>query len=229
MVMNREDYRIAKRYDLALEKVRTTLGMGASVPLAVQSPEEIRKELGAEDAWVLTFVGELSDRKNQKMLISAMPNIKRNIPKAQLWLVGEGDARGELEVLIDKLGVASSVKLLGQKDNPCDFIRASDLYVSASSIEGMPFNIIEALGCGKTVIASDIKGHRDLITEGESGFLYPEGNMSLFVSKINAYKLGMISVSVDDVIAKYEKYEKSNVFEKTYSALKEELKLDTEA
>ncbi len=229
MIMNREDYRIAKSYNLALERVRTSLGMGASVTEDGKSSEEIRCELEAVGAWVLVFVGELSDRKNQKMLISAMPNIKKNIPNAQLWLVGEGDARGELELLCDKLGVASSVVFLGQRDNPCDFIRAADIYVSASRIEGMPFNIIEALGCGKTIVASDVKGHRDLIVEGVSGFLYPEGDISLFVSKVTAYKLGMLSVCREDILAKYENYEKSYVFEKTYSALKEELKLDCEA
>jgi DNA-binding NarL/FixJ family response regulator len=66
--------------------------------------------------------------------------------------------------------VADIVYFMGARADACDFIRASDLCVSASRSEGMPFNLIEALGCGVTVLASDIKGHVDLIENGVDGF-----------------------------------------------------------
>ena len=229
IVMNREDYRIAKYYSLSLDKVRSIRGMGAEVKPEVMTAKEVRAELNSDGAWTMAFVGELSERKNQKMLITALPEIRKTIKNAELWLIGDGQLREELAMLAVKLGVIDYVKFAGQRDNPCDFIRAADVYVTASKIEGMPFNVIEALGCGKTVFASDVKGHRDLIEDGVTGFIYPENDVSLFVSKLVAYKLGMFTVDEEDVLDKYEEYEKETVFENTYSVLKEEMKLDDEA
>ena len=229
IVMNREDFRIAKRFDLSLGRVRSSLGMGASVKPMQMSVKAVREEMQSEDAWVMLFVGELSDRKNQKMLISALPEIKKTIPNALLWLVGDGEKGDELEALAVKLGVADSVRFAGVRDNPCDFIRAADVYVTASKIEGMPFNVIEALGCGATVFASEVKGHTDLIKDASSGFLYPEDDIKLLVSKLVAYKLGMITIDKEAVLEAYKTYEKSNVFDKTYFVMKEEMKLDDHA
>ena len=229
IVMNREDFRIAKMFNLSLGNVRSSLGMGASVRLEQMSAKAVREEMKSEDSWVMLFVGELSNRKNQKMLISAMPEIQKTVPNAVLWLVGDGELRDSLEDLAVKLGVIDSVRFAGTRENPCDFIRAADVYVSASKIEGMPFNIIEAMGCGATVFASDVKGHADLIKDATTGFLYPEDDIKLFVSKLVAYKLGMISIDKESVQRTYEMYDKTNVFEKTYSVMKEEMKLEDHA
>ena len=229
IVMNREDYRIAKYYSLSLGKVRSIHGMGAVVKPEGLSRKAVREEMKSEDAWVMLFVGELSARKNQKMLITALPEIRKTIKNAELWLVGDGDLRTDLAELAAKLGVIDYVKFAGVRDNPCDFIRAADVYVTASKIEGMPFNVIEALGCGATVFASDVKGHRDLIEDGVTGFLYPEDDISIFVSKLVAYKLGMFTVDEEDVLDKYDEYEIEAVFDNTYSVLKEEMKLDGKA
>ena len=168
----------------------------------------------------MTFVGELSDRKNQRMLISALPSIRSTIPSVTLWLVGDGDKREELEQLARSLGVADSVVFAGRRSNPCDFIRASDLYVSASKIEGMPFNIIEALGTGKTVLCSDIKGHRDLIKQGESGFLYPVDDADAFAKAVIDIH-GGARPDLDKVLGTYKAYSWDTVFEETYKTVKE--------
>jgi glycosyltransferase EpsD len=154
------------------------------------------------------------------MLISAMPEIRKTIPNAVLWLVGDGELRYELEDLAVKLGVIDFVKFAGVRDNPCDFIRAADVYVSASKIEGMPFNIIEALGTGKTVLASDIKGHRDLIKHGESGFLYPVDDMEAFVDAVIEIYKGL-RPDLDKVLSTYKAYSWDEVFEETYKVVKE--------
>lgn len=110
---------------------------------------------------------------------------------------------------------------MGKQKNPCDYIRAANLYVSASEKEGLPFNIMESLGCGMVTLASDIKGHRDLIEDGVSGFLYTPGDMTQFVNKVKAIHSGELTLKIDNVVAKYEIYSKDNVFEKTYCAIKE--------
>ena len=220
VLMNAEDVSIATKNRLSIEPPYFVRGLGARTHRTETPIPVIRRELDAEGRFVMSFVGELSDRKNQRLLISSLPRIKMQIPTATLWLIGEGDKREELESLAASLGVADSVVFTGRRSNPCDFIRASDLYVSASKIEGMPFNIIEALGTGKTVLCSDIKGHRDLIKHGESGFLYPSDDLDAFVEGVLAIHGGK-SPDIDAILSTYRAYEWDSVFEDTYAKIKE--------
>ncbi len=224
MVMNKEDYDIATENKLCLGKVKMTLGMGASVSETILPPETIRKYTESEGKFVLCFVGELYKAKNQRMLICALPEIQIEIPNAVLWLVGEGVDRLELLDLADELKISSSVCFVGRKKNPCDYIRACDLYVSASEKEGLPFNIMESLGCGKITLASDIKGHRDLIEDGKSGILYSAGNITDFVNKVKAIHKGEISINPADAVSRYNTYSKANAFPSTYGIMKELIK-----
>ena len=221
LVMNSEDYSIATENKLCIGDVKMTLGMGAKVHDTVVPPETIYKYTGCEGKYVLCFVGELYKAKNQRMLICALPEIKLSIPNAVLWLIGEGGDRVELLSLAEELNLSNSVFFMGKQKNPCDYIRASNLYVSASEKEGLPFNIMESLGCGMVTLASDIKGHRDLIEDGVSGFLYSSGNITEYVEKVKAIHGGELSLNREDIISRYELYSRDNVFEKTYSAIKE--------
>ena len=219
ITMNAEDYCVAKRYRLG-RSVINCRGMGASLRPVITSPESIRREYFPCEAFVMSFVGEYSKRKNQEFLIRALSEMKPHIPEAVLCLVGEGDERARLEDLICNLGLTESVILTGRRSDACDFIRASDLYVSASVIEGMPFNVIEALGACKTVLVSDVKGHADLIEDGVSGYLYEWGNMGDFVNK--ACQIYRESPLPPEKIAeRYLEYEKEKVFPETLSIIED--------
>lgn len=222
MVMNADDLAIAEKYKLCIGDIKMTLGMGASVPpVATVPPDVIYKYHESEGKFVICFVGELCHAKNQRMLICALPEIQLEIPNAVLWLVGDGIARGELGELADELNISNSVYFIGKKKNPCDYIRACDIYASASRKEGLPFNIMEALGCGKVAVASDIKGHRDIIEDGKTGFLYPTDDMNAFIDLIKRIHSGELSLSSEDQRARYKTFCFDNVFEKTYGTMKE--------
>lgn len=220
IVMNEWDRRVAEEKKLCLGTVHFCRGMGASVKEQAVSPERIRRERGCQNKFVMCFVGELSDRKNQKFLIHAMNEIKEVIPNAQLWLVGDGKGREKLEALAGRIDLSESVTFLGRRENACDYMRACDLYVSASTIEGMPFNLIEAMGCGKTVLASRVKGHKDLVEDGKSGYLFKLDDMDDFVSKVVAYYKGELSLSHEDIVARYNAFAKETVFEETLNVIK---------
>ena len=225
ITMNSEDYRIAERNRLTRGKLYFSRGMGAAVRPSVNSSEKIRKELFSDGAYVMTFVGELSKRKNQRFLIEALSKIKQNIPKAVLCLVGDGEERGRLEALAKKLGVYSSVRFVGWREDACDFLRVTDLYVSASAIEGLPFNVVEALGVGKTVLVSDVKGHSDIVEDGVDGYLYELDNVSDFVNKTCQIYRGQ-ALSSDKIKEKYLKYERSSVLPETLLLMEESLLID---
>ena len=219
IVMNLQDYRAAIRKNLCRGKVYFVKGMGAVVREIMSEPEELRRQYVCEDKYVLSFVGELSERKNQEFLIKAMVKLREILPEAVLWLIGDGKERERLEALRDECGLSDAVYFMGSRADACDYVRASDLCVSASSIEGMPFNVIEALGCGATVLASDIKGHVDLIENGVDGFLYSYNNVEDFITKVYKINKKALSIKMDKKMAKYEKYTKDRVFPDTLSVL----------
>lgn len=220
-VMNEEDKKIAEKNHLCLGKVIMTRGFGARISEEKRSVEYIRRYTETADKFMICFVGELSIRKNQSFLISAMPKIKASVNNAVLVLVGDGELREELGELAQRLGVFESVRFVGYDDHPCDFMRACDLYASASESEGMPFNVIEALGCGAPILASDIKGHRDIILDGEDGYLYERGDVKDFAAKVKAFAIGDAGLDKDRQKEKYKKYSLEEVFPKTYSVIKD--------
>ena len=210
IVMNAEDREIAEKYRLTRGRIDTVEGFGVSVRESVSSPDGLHLEY-APEKYAILFVGELSARKNQAFLIKSMPAVLLEIPNAVLWLVGDGAERDDLVALASEMGVSRQVVFFGKRSDACDFMRAADLYVSAARIEGLPFNIVEALGCGKYVIASQIKGHTDVINSTRVGLLYPENDMNAFVSAVKkAYDEG--ACGTEAAAERYAHYEKSKVF-----------------
>ena len=226
IVMNEEDRKAAIKYKLTRGRVIMCRGMGAKARPILTNPERIRLDTGTEKKFVMAFVGELSERKNQRFLIYAMNEIKEKIPEAELWLIGDGLLENELRELARSVDLTGSVKFFGRREDACDFMRACDLYVSAATVEGMPFNIIEAMGCGKTVLASAVKGHTDIIEEGKSGFLFKYGDTREFVDKAVAIYKGKDRLSVSDIYARYLDYSSERVFPETYRLIKEAIEND---
>ena len=102
LTMNEEDLHIATHKKLATGPVIPTFGMGVPTPIYTTEPNAIRSEYSKESEFVLCYAAELSDRKNQRFLIAAMPEILLNIPEARLWLVGDGDIMSELRDMADE-------------------------------------------------------------------------------------------------------------------------------
>ena len=228
IVMNREDRELARRHRLTRGDVYLIPGMGATLRECVTPPEVLRKQLFPNGAFVLTFVGELSKRKNQSLLIDALKIIKQTIKNACLCLVGDGKERKKLERQAERLGLSESVRFLGYRSDACDLIRAADLYVSAARIEGLPFNVIEALGAEKTVICSRIKGHSDLISNGTDGFLFTVGNAYELAEAVVRIHRGELSLNPEKIRNKYFSYELSAVSPIVYSAIKSALNPKTQ-
>ena len=188
-VMNAEDLEITRRHRLCRGEVRLMRGMGFRMPCAGQEsehPVSPREQLSVSpDDWLLTFVGELSKRKNQIFLIRALERLRREGLPVRLMLVGEGTERETLEAEVGRLGLAQSVFLVGNREPVFPYLSAADLYVSASRSEGLPFNLMEAMACGLPVIASDVKGQNDLL-QASPGSLYPPDDMDAFCRAIRS-------------------------------------------
>jgi glycosyltransferase EpsD len=213
--------RIAKRNRLSSGKVYYCRGLGVKPKTAERTPPEVMEELNSQNNYNLVFAGELSARKNQKYLISSMPRIKEFIPHARLWLIGDGDKRKELEALAEGLGVKDDVLFLGKRENVGDYVNAADIYVSASKSEGLPFNIVEALMLGKTVLASRCKGQEDIIVSNKSGYLYELDKSDEFAESVKLIHDGIKKLNTENIIARGEEFSYNEVFEETLQIMTE--------
>ncbi len=177
MTMNEWDYGTAKKYGLGKRVVKIP-GMGVDFgKLDGAGPEdgrELRRRLNIpEGAFVLVYPAEFSRRKSQRTAIEAVARLPED---CYLLLPGQGALLEECGTLAKDLGLERRVLFPGQIADMAPWYAAADAAVTASRSEGLPFNVMEAMYRGLPVVASDVKGHVDLIRDGVTGLLYPYGD-----------------------------------------------------
>ncbi len=178
MTMNAWDTQLALRERLGRRIVEIP-GMGvdfsrfdrAEDPAARRA---LRGEWGfGDDDFLLVYAAEFSARKSQQTLLHALTLLPERVG---LLLPGDGAEREACIALAEKLGVRRRAAFPGQIRDMAPWYAAADAAVSSSRSEGLPFNIMEAMYCSLPVVATDVKGHRDLIADGANGLLYPFGS-----------------------------------------------------
>ena len=182
-VMNKEDLETATRNKLCKGKVYFTLGMGLPDGYSNPETESARERYAKEGDFLCSFVGELSKRKNQIFLIQAVQRLRSQGIPIRLLLAGEGSERETLQAEIASRGLENDVLLLGQSKEVPAILAATDLYLSASESEGLPFNLMEAMSFGLPIVASDVRGQHDLL-EQKPEMLYPLGDMDAFCNSV---------------------------------------------
>ncbi len=133
---------------------------------------------------VVIAVGRLSKQKNFPLLINAFAFVLDQID-ARLILVGEGEQRGELESLVEDLGLAEKVDFLGYQSNVYKFVSRSDLFVLSSNFEGMPNVLVEAIAAGVPVVSTNcLSGPSEILNDGRCGDLVPIGDKEKMAAAI---------------------------------------------
>ncbi len=214
-------------YKLAASKFKTEVchihGVGANsskyYPVDVEEKNRQRDIYGYSiNAPILICVGELNKNKNQATAIRAMERVARAFPSAKLLLAGNGPSEGDLRALIGELKLEQNVELLGYTTELDKYMHISDMAISLSFREGLPFNIMEAMLCELPVVASDNRGHRELIENGVTGIIVP----ALDIDEIAESIIGLLS----DASSQWAMAQRAsvNVAQYTDVAVTEELK-----
>jgi glycosyltransferase involved in cell wall biosynthesis len=137
--------------------------------------EEFRVEakinLGLGQGPVVGIVARLSDVKGHIYLIQAMKSVLKNIPDAQLLIVGDGNLRQELVNLTAHLEMEKNVFFKPSVLDTREVLSIMDVFVMPSLKEGLGLALMEAMARGLAVIGSDIGGIRSLIKDGANGLL----------------------------------------------------------
>ena len=185
LTMNQYDYRTAVKHRLGKTVVNIP-GIGVDFS-RLRKPNrgdvlELRRQLQLPaKSFVLVYAAEFSARKSQSVLLRALKLLPSSVI---LLLPGKGALLNDCKKLAEKLGVADRVRFPGHVDDMSLWYAVSDAAGTSSRSEGLPFNVMESMYMGLPVVASAVKGHTDLITDGETGFLYPYGNYAACAERI---------------------------------------------
>lgn len=193
VAVNQEDYSFAqKRLATSIAHIH---GIGVSTeryhPASDLSKIEFRVQEGLKQSdFVILCTGELNKNKDQKTLLKAASLLKEKIPALKVLLAGNGPLEAELKSMVDALNLRDVVRFLGYRTDLERVVPAVDLVVSCSHREGLPLNIVEAMLCGKPVIAADNRGSRELVIHTKSGYLFKPGDfktLSSFILQLKHY------------------------------------------
>ncbi len=137
-----------------------------------------------DGAFVIGSVGWLTPVKGHAVLIEALARLKPTHPTAHLLLIGSGGLRDDLIKLAAKLGVASSVDLLGMRADVPECLGAMHCFVLPSLNEGMGRALVEAMAAARPVVASRVGGIPAIVEDRRTGLLVPPGDAEALAAAI---------------------------------------------
>ena len=192
ITINNEDYERAQKFHLK-KNGRVVKVPGVGVDLSnfdadlrdSEKGKGIRADLRQKwmidtTAYVFVSVGELNDNKNQEVAIRALA--KTNNHNFYYIVCGEGSKKEYLAQLVEELGIANRVKLLGYQNNIAEILLACDCFVFTSFRGGLPGALMEAMASGIPCIASRIRGCTDLLEY--SDYLFAPSNVDELADKM---------------------------------------------
>lgn len=120
---------------------------------------------------VVGTVGRLAREKGQADLLAAAPRVRAVVPDTGFVLVGDGPVWADLERQARALGIDDAVHFLGARSDGPHVLPSLDVFVQPSHLEGMSNSLLEALAAGRPVVATDVGGTREVITDDVTGVL----------------------------------------------------------
>jgi glycosyltransferase involved in cell wall biosynthesis len=171
VAVSREDRRRMIEIEKIAPETAVFVPNGIS-PLRPPSGRDVRAELGigADDPVVIS-VGFLRRPKAVDVLIEAAARIAPRFRGLRVLIVGEGEDRPAYEAMIERLGLAGTVELLGLRADVPDLLAVSDVAVLSTDSEGSPLSVMEYMDAGLPVVATQVGGIPDLIDDGVQGLL----------------------------------------------------------
>jgi glycosyltransferase involved in cell wall biosynthesis len=150
-------------------------------------------------------VGRLTRQKNFKFLINFFSKIEKNYPELYLVIIGEGEIKNEILLLIKSLNLDKKILLLGYQNDIYKFMSESYCFIATSLWEDPGFVMIEAAASNTSIICSDCpSGPKEFLDNNKCGYLFKSNNIESLVSAFNVF----------------HSEENKSIFEKKYYAKK---------
>ena len=140
----------------------------------------LRDELKLGQAFpVIGYVGRIMPEKDLETWLRAAAMVAKQYPHAQFVLVGEGKDTATLEQLkrlAADLGIKDNVYFPGYRSDLVPVYETFDIFLLSSRREGLPNSILEAMAMGLPVVTTDVAGAKELVLDGQTGYLLPQGD-----------------------------------------------------
>lgn len=155
--------------------------------------ESLRARFGISDQKIILTCGRLVPRKNQEMIIKAMPNIIKRVPRAVYYIIGSGPTEEKLKLLIRNLNLQDRIKIFSRVSNKDlnFYYNLADIFVLVSKeikekkdIEGFGLVYLEANACKKPVVAGNTGGVAEAVLDAQNGYLVNPASISDVTAKI---------------------------------------------
>jgi len=190
ITINEEDYNVIKSKKFLSKGKYKTDGIGINPDRLTMEKytdkDAIRRELGyTKNDFVILYIAEFIPRKNHRFIFEAIPEIINRMPDAKfLFAGGRAELGDKMEQYASDHNFSEHVKLLGYQTEIGKFIAIADAGISASHAEGLPIGIAEIMSTKLPVVISDIRGHNELVNNGDNGFLFGKSNTQQFITSL---------------------------------------------
>ena len=186
ILINQEDYDLCKRKFKKCRDIQYVPGVGIdeekfNFEMTKKEKNDLRESLGlTEKDFVMIYPAELSKRKRQIWLINSIEKLLKEHKDIHLLLPGKDSLNGYCQKLVKELGLEDQIHFLGYRKDIPKLLKISNVSVSAANQEGLPVNIMEAMYVGLPIVASNCRGNRDLVKDGENGYLISLENVKRY-------------------------------------------------
>lgn len=187
IAINQEEFQVLQKWNVRTAHLVHGIGLDLSrFGNANGEQENLRKSLGIpQDAIVVLSVGELDENKNHRIILYALAALQN--PSLHYVVCGVGPQRDYLQAEAQKCGIGNRFHLLGYRRDIPELLKMSDIFVFPSLHEGLPVSLMEAMASHLPVIASNIRGNRDLLQKEQKEFLCAPENYQDFAEKIQLF------------------------------------------
>jgi len=192
-----------------------------------QHRKNIREKFGVRDSEILLLTcGTLNKEKGHHLAIESLHYLRGQIPNIKLMIIGSGESKSYLEKRTRDAKLDKNVIFVGFVDNNDlpKYYNSADIYIMPTlRVEGLPFVLLEAMSCGKPVVASRIGGNISVVKDGSNGLLIEPGDTVQLAAKVkliinNPELCKNLSLSARDTIV--NNFTSDHMIEKTIDSMR---------
>ncbi|MDO9694265.1 MAG: glycosyltransferase family 4 protein [Candidatus Latescibacteria bacterium] len=150
------------------------------------SRSDLRKQFSfPEDSLVVVTAARLAPPKGLSVLLESLATLSCRHPALRCLILGDGELRSQLEATAHDLGIEKTIVFAGAVDDVMAMLPACDLFVLPSLWEGLPVALVEAMGMGLPVVATEVGGTPELVNDGTTGLLVRPGDTAMLAAAID--------------------------------------------
>lgn len=131
----------------------------------------VKESYARKDTFTVLHIGRFMDVKNHELLLRSFARFKGQHSDARLQLLGDGELKENMMQLAGQLNITDAVEFAGLQSNVYPWLHNADVFILPSKFEGMPMTLIEAMGTGLPIIASNVGGILDMLSSQKEALL----------------------------------------------------------